>query len=145
MSGVNCALVGSHMAAAGGGPTIDLTNITLDDVEPSSTASCAFTMGTTGGITYNDANNNSLTPSTWGTGGPAGADYDIKLQVNSGNSPTGASVNTWIRLDVTRTWTLTKPTVGVASNSCTLSISLTGDNANVIDTCTVTMRAERES
>lgn len=66
--------------------------------------------------------------------------YDAMLHVNSGTSPTGAALDTWLNLGTTRNWSLAQTVIGTLSNNCTLSIrrSATG---TVLDTATITMTA----
>ena len=60
----------------------------------------------------------------WGTptGGTPGTDYEIKCAVNSGTTPSGDSVATWLALTSARTWTLSQTTVG--SKTCNLTIEI---------------------
>jgi len=60
----------------------------------------------------------------WGapTGGTPGTDYEIKCILNSGSTPSGDSVGTWLALTSARSWTLSQTTVG--SKSCNLTIQI---------------------
>lgn len=65
--------------------------------------------------------------------------FDIKYDY-SGGTPTGPADNTYVQLNVNRTWTISQ--IGLGSSSCTgtISISRTG-LASALDSCSTTLTA----
>ena len=72
------------------------------------------------------------------SGGPTS--YECRLTVNSGTAPSGSATGVWLLLNITREWELSRTTVGVSTNSCTIEVRLTA--GAVQDAATVTMEAE---
>ena len=52
----------------------------------------------------------------------AGSNYDIRLTVNSGSTPTGSSTGAWLSLGTTRTWTISQSGLGVTTSNVTVEI-----------------------
>lgn len=77
--------------------------------------------------------------------GRAASDFEIRATVNSGDTPTGASVATWLALSTERTWTVSASTASPAgsdSASCELLIEIRdASTETVFDSCTVSLSA----
>lgn len=84
----------------------------------SASGSLQYTSGGTGTVYANAGTFNH----TWLTSGAAG-DYTIQLQKSTGNSPTGASLNTDLVLSTSRTWTWATPTIGPGAGLSTLTFT----------------------
>lgn len=76
---------------------------------------------------------------TWLLAGSA-SDYEVRLTVNSGSLSTG-SVGVWESLGTTRTWTLTRGSVGTSTADTTVEIRLTAGGA-IVATANVIFTAE---
>lgn len=72
------------------------------------------------------------------------ADYEFRAVLDSGDTPAGAALNTWIDASTSPQWSLTETGAG-SSMTCVLTVSVrpAGGGAT-IDTCTVTLYAEVE-
>lgn len=70
----------------------------------------------------------------------AGGDYECRL-TNVSGSPTTGTIGSWLALSATRTWTLTRTTLGGNSYSGTLEIRRTSDSV-VLGTATLNMTAD---
>jgi hypothetical protein len=126
MTGIAMAVAA---AAGGSGGIINplpITDIGDDDIG-SASASLSFNTDGTISVTGLDssAGPNWRSPTLAGIG----SSYWYRLTVNSGTSPTGASVGAWIQGSVTRTWTWTRVIPGVTSAACTIEVS--GDSGGV--------------
>lgn len=78
----------------------------------------------------------------WGapTGGSDGDDYEIKATKNSGSTPTGAAINTWLALSTTRSWQVNRSSLG--TTSCNLTIEIRDAATQTVqDSQTYTMSA----
>lgn len=60
----------------------------------------------------------------WGTpsGGTDGDDYEVRFTKNSGTTPSGSSLNTWLALSATRSVTLSRSSIG--SSTCNLTVEI---------------------
>lgn len=81
---------------------------------------------------------------TWLISG-AGADYDIRCTVNSGDTPSGSATATWLNLASARAWTLTDTSVlgGAKTNNLTIEIR-DATTLVVLDSAIVTMSADKQ-
>ena len=52
----------------------------------------------------------------------AGDDYEIRMSVNSGTTPSGASTGSWLGLGTSRIWLLTQSGVGAKTANVTVEI-----------------------
>lgn len=75
----------------------------------------------------------------WMSGGTA-SDYDVMATLNSGGTPSGDSVNTWLNLGNSREWFVSTNS-GFLSSTMTIEIRPAGGGAT-IDSCFVTIDAE---
>ncbi len=120
---------------------VQLTGATLSDVQVDPTnASVNYRINSDGDEYEQEGGGGYSSIATWLLDGSAG-DYDCKLTVNSGTSPTGASVGSWLDCGTTRTWTLTQSSVGTSSNNCTIEIR-DGTTLEVLASATVTMSSQ---
>ncbi len=79
----------------------------------------------------------------WGTptGGTPGSDYQIKATLNSGTSPDGDAVGSWLALSSARTWTHTRNADGI--DECTLTIEIRDTATSTVqDTGTYYIKAQ---
>ena len=52
----------------------------------------------------------------------AGSNYDIRLTVNSGSTPSGSAPNIWLSLGTTRSWAITQSGIGTTASNVTVEI-----------------------
>jgi hypothetical protein len=77
---------------------------------------------------------------TWKTGGGTGANYDVQLIRTDGAVPTGDSTNTWLNLATSRSWTVSRTTIGLSEMNGYLLIRVAG--GATLSNSTVYMGAE---
>lgn len=95
-------------------------NVSDLQVDPS-TASASVTFANDG--TYSTEGNIAGFDGDWITPVSAAGDaYEIRMTVNSGTTPTGATTDTWLGLGTTRTWTLEQSGVGATTANVTVEI-----------------------
>lgn len=128
----SCSLMASSGAAGGGGSRVSITN---QDVY-TSPGPASYEVNSDGKV-Y-DQNGTIL--ETWLLSGAA-ADYDVRATLVSGNSPTGASLGTWLNLASSHAW---QETASLGSiKTCTLTIEIRdATTLTVLDTATVTVTAD---
>lgn len=132
------------LAAVGAPDPVDLVDSNVGDTEGSPTvASCTITVNRDGSVSF--AGNTSDAGYDWyipGSGGTPGDNYEVKLDVDSGDAPTTGTTGSWLALTANRSWIWTTG-AGPASLSagCTLSIR-NASTGVVADTCTLTVLAE---
>lgn len=73
----------------------------------------------------------------------APSDYEVQATLNSGTLTTGTT-GSWLALSSNRSWTLTRLTVGAATQ-VTLTIEIRKGSGAVLASATVTLDAERTS
>lgn len=87
--------------------------------------------------------------STWGTptGGTPGNGYWIRATLNSGSTPSGSPLNTWLQLSSTRSWSNFKSLSSPGQVVCelTIEISPNADGSGIIDSAIVTLSSSVES
>lgn len=130
-------------AISGGAPTITLdasytaNSVVTDPVD----ATAQFELTNGGDIRKTSGNNTVSDVGDWLVPKFGMAQFDAMLTVNSGSSPTGASLATWLNLGTTRNWQLAQTAVGTNTSNCTLQIR----NATTLvvqDSATITFSAE---
>lgn len=114
-----------------------ISDIAVDPADAS--VSMAYASDGSGTIT------NSFGPSSFNWFFPnqvgAGNNYWIRLTVNSGATPTGSSTGVWLALTSTRTWTLSRTTVGITSADVTVAFATDASGTNIVMSFNVTMQA----
>lgn len=128
--------------ALGGGPRITL----LANYTPSSTvggagATAQFRLTNAGDIEQTLTNNTVTDTGDWIIPKTGMSGFDCMLTVNSGTAPAGSALATWLNLGTTRSWTLTRATLGLLSNNCTLQVR-NATSLTVLATSNVQMTAE---
>ena len=73
------------------------------------------------------------------------ADYDIYLAKTAGTTPAGSSVNTWLNLATTRSWSLTKSTAGTITCTGTLYVRMTQSPQTTLNTSSFFLSAEKQN
>lgn len=68
--------------------------------------------------------------------------YEIRATLNSGTSPTGSAVGSWLALSTNREWSLSATAGTMKTCQLTIEIRL---GATVLDSCTVTIVANSTS
>ena len=118
------------LLGAGGGVVSPLPTLSSNDTQLSPTDPFALiTFGANGQIiSTNDGTFNWFAPAVAGVG----ATYWVRATVNSGTSPSGQPVGSWLQLDVDRTWILSRSTVGITTCSLTFQIATDSGGANII-------------
>lgn len=107
----------------------------------SGTATAGWTFSTAGNVTdEGESGNHHQWYSPPETG--IGAGYWVRATLNSGTSPSGAALATWLSLaSVARQWTLTRSTQGTSTCSLTISIATDAAGTNVVATGTYVITA----
>ncbi len=78
---------------------------------------------------------------TWLLSGTRGQ-YEVRLTVNSGTPPSGPAPGDWNSLISAKTWFLSRTSVGVSTNNCTIDIRYISD---ILATATVIMTAQQNA
>lgn len=107
MSGIHMALMGSSADTL-----IAITDQTISSlVFPPNTAEAGYRLGADGKV-YRYINGVFTEVETWCTPTSNASNYEARVTVNSGSTPTG-SVGSWVALSSTRDWTVSETTSGV--------------------------------
>jgi len=99
----------------------------LTDNEVSASAYVNLQFNSNGSVTTSGGTSYvSTIGGTWHDAFPTGSDYDIKVDVVSGDIPTGDSLGSWISLGTNRQWQTSSslPGSGSAVTQCSLTISI---------------------
>ena len=127
--------------AAGVTVTFDETTYSPSDfaTDPAN-AIATLAVLTTGVITETGSANGEWTPDAKDSSN--GADYDVRLSVISGFTPTGDVTGSWLPLTSNRSWTIAQASLGQRESTCSIEIRPTGggstiDSAGVNFTATV--------
>lgn len=100
-----------------------------DDVTFSGQSSVTITFLSNGGATFTAENFGSIASFAWITpSGLAPGSYTIRLDVDSGTSPTGANTGQDLALTSNRSWTWTRNTSGETTANITLTLKDGGGN-----------------
>jgi len=99
-------------------------------------ASVQFTAG--GNVTVNSGTNRSWHPNSTGSSGAIGNDYEIRVTLSSGLTPSGPTLGSWHALSTTRTWSLSRSSFGISTCSCSISIRPTGGSIEDTGTFSIT-------
>lgn len=117
----SCSLIATDSGASGGGggATVVLTDRTVSDgVTDGSTATATFEISSD--ATVRDQDNTLL--ETWLTGGAVG-DYQVRATLNSGTSPSGSAVGSWLACSSSRSWSISD-SPGGAQTECELTVEI---------------------
>lgn len=134
---------GISMLMGGGGARITLNaNYDVSSTVGAGTATCQFELTNGGDIRLTNPNNSVNDVGDWISPKAGFANYEAMLTVDSGSSPTGAALATWLSLATTRNWQLAQAVVGINSSSTTLQIR-NATTLVVLGTSTLTWAAER--
>lgn len=137
MSGIMCAFF------AVGEPTVTLNNVNaLSDVITPTNALCQYELTSGGDVRMTQTNNTVNDVGDWVAAVYAPGSYECLLHVNSGTSPSGSALDTWLALTSTRNWQLSRTSLGTSSNNCTISIR---KNGVTLASATVTMTATKST
>jgi hypothetical protein len=138
---------GMLLAVMGGGgsgivnpiPINNFSDIAIDPAD--ATAALIFNSDGSGEMNGTVSNPFSwFEPETVGIG----SSYWIRLTVNSGTSPSG-TVGVWLALSSSRSWTLTRTTIGVSTGNYTLEIASDSGGVSVVASASITMTADVEA
>ena len=72
------------------------------------------------------------------------AAYECRATLNSGTSPAGSAVGSWLALSSGRSWNLTRTSLGTVTCNLTIEIRRASDGT-VLDSCTVILTATVDS
>ena len=126
--------------AAGGLTPAVITDQTVDDSAVLSAVSATYTLGNTGTASYTTLNSGSGNYSgEWVPVTVDGSKYDVRWTVISG-SPTGSATGSWLSLGTSRSWTVSRGTVGNTTASGTVEIR-NAATLIVMDSATITLQA----
>lgn len=117
---------------------VDALFANLSDVDVSS-AFVGYAMRVAGGVETREGGAFGSI-GTWLLDGDA-ADFEVNLQLNSGDTPTGDQVSTWLPMTQDRIWNLARDTAGDNTFSGTIRIRR-ANNQVVLDTASVSMYVE---
>lgn len=116
-----------HMLFGGGGTSASLqSNIYAGDLRTSGTSTAGVQFFSTG--TYNTYGNDggnsppASPPAVWLTGGGSGANYEIKFTPTTGSPNAGDVTGSWLSLSTTRSWGMSRSTLGSISCFGTIEI-----------------------
>lgn len=115
MSGIMCMLMG-----LGAEPNVTLAASYSPSrtVTTPATATATFAIENDGDVAINGADIGD-----WITGGSVyTANYEGRLTVNSGSTPSGAATGTYLNLGTSRSWSLAQSGLGTNTSNCTLEI-----------------------
>ena len=96
-----------------------------------------LTVDNTGGYSGTNAGSG-----TWKLYGAASA-YDVRFTKTTGTTPTGSSVNTWLNLASTQSWSLNQPSGGPGVKSCSGTLDIRDSTSGtIVATSSVSITAE---
>lgn len=121
----------------------DQASYTVSDVEATGVAIASIILNTDGTISIT-GNSSSPTSGTWAVGNVTGSDWEARLTVNSGTSPSGAATNTWLALSTGRAWSLTRAIAGIVTGNYTIEVR-DAATSTLQDSCTVSMTAQLDA
>ncbi len=127
--------------AIGGGITITLAASYSASALVSGGATAQFELTSAGDVRMTNGNNSVVDVGDWLAPKTNMAGFDCMLTLNSGTSPTGSALATWLNLGTTRNWQITRGGSGVNTNNCTVQIR-NAVSLTVLDTATVLMTAD---
>lgn len=135
MSGIHIALLGTGTDAV-----ISITNQTISAfVFSPNTAEAGYRLNSNGKA-YKNENGVFTELETWCTPTSQAGNYEARVTVNSGSTPTGA-VGSWVALSSTRDWTISETTSGINNlSNFTVEIRRTG-TTTVLDSATIDLTA----
>lgn len=120
---------------------------TISDLKNSpSTSTAGFSLESDGSIVYTGTSSSG--GSHWhrdGTNVGIGSNYFVRCTLQSGTSPSGSALGTWLGLSADAFWNITRSSVG--TNTCTLlvEISMNSSGTIVVATKTISMSASVEA
>lgn len=76
------------------------------------------------------ANTNWFTPTTPGIG----SSYWVRATLNSGTTPSGPAMGTWVQVNVNRVWSLTQAGIGTVSCVLDLAVATDSGGTNIVST-----------
>jgi hypothetical protein len=76
----------------------------------------------------------------WASIGATPANYDVRATLNSGTTPAGSAVGSWLQLNADRTWSLTSSPGNTQTCDLTIEIRPTG-GGSTLATASVTLTA----
>lgn len=121
------------------GTEIITANASKTEFGVNATASVRYVSN--GNITVTDGTNRTWHSTATNSG--IGSDYQIRAILSSGTTPSGPTLGSWHSLSTSRTWSLTRTTVG--TSTCTLTITIrTASGSITVDTGSCTISAIRE-
>ena len=133
-------MAGVHQMLAGvfdTGPRVSITDQNVADITLTPTdATATYTLQSGGNV----VNHNSLLLEQWLLKGAAG-DYEARATVLSGDPPNSGTLNTWLALSTTRSWSQTQTTPGVRSGEITVEIR-DATTLAILDSATINITAE---
>lgn len=130
-----------QMLVSGGGGIVNpipIPNLSHTVIDPSD-ANCSVTFDNDGDGNHVDGSGtvvfNWFNPTIPGVG----ANYWIRLTVNSGTAPAGSATATWLQLNSARAWNLARTTIGTSTGNYTIQIASDSGGATIVSSVTFTM------
>jgi hypothetical protein len=124
--------------AGGGGGVVSLLDRLAYKSTLNSPATATYSVSADGKVRVN-----GIIVETWLNSGVA-ADYDVRATLQSGTSPSGSALATWLNLASGSSWSLTRGSLGVVSCVVTVEISLAGTGV-AIASASIIIQAERDN
>jgi hypothetical protein len=116
------SLIGAVAATVGAGARVSFTVNAVADFQLSPGTSNAEVTFTNAGA-YTGVGNTEGFSGNWITPlAAAGSNYEIRMTVNSGSTPTGSATGLWLSLGTTRTWTISQAGIGTNASNVTIEI-----------------------
>lgn len=127
--------------AAGG---VALEDFTASSFTVGTTATAQYRLSNDGSIDATQGTNTIQNVGFWFEDVDSPSDYECRATADPGEVSSG-TLNTWLSLGTSRTWTLSSPTVsGVLEGEIFVEIRRASDQV-VLDSATITLQAERGS
>lgn len=133
MTGIGCMMAGGGQAALQVSIN-DLSVIKL--VADPATATATYTINADGTV----KNHVPTSLGIWLLLG-ANSDFEVRATFNTGDSPSGSALATWLAASTSRSWTLTQSSPGETTCNLTIEIRLAAAPFTVLDTATVNITA----
>jgi hypothetical protein len=120
---------------------VAISDETVEHIRTTATANAGYQLHSDGTIDLNRATTLtwSVNGGTWLTGG-ASSDAEVRATLNSGSTPSGSALSTWLNLGTTRNWYVTRSANG--TTTCNLTVEIRdASTLTVLDSATIVLTA----
>ena len=137
MTGVLCMMVG---AGQDNNITLQAVNVVATD---SAASNASFRLAADR-LSYEGENGAFVSGFQWCATAGAPANYEARVTLDSGTSPSGSAVGSWVSLATDATWTVNDPTSDGTPIACSLTLDVRRAGGSIIlATSSVSLSAER--